>query len=70
MTLEVLKYRWHITLISDFKNHCILAFLDWSHPETTDLHSSSTFPPSGLTPWTPAVFRFSRDVGFNFGIVC
>ena len=24
------------------------------------LHSSSTFPPTGLTPWTLAVFRFSR----------
>ena len=23
------------------------------------LHSSSTFPPTGLTPWTPAVFCFS-----------
>jgi len=24
------------------------------------LHSFSTFPPTGLTPWTPAVFCFHR----------
>jgi len=28
------------------------------------LHSSSTFPPTGLTPRTPAVFRFSRACRF------
>jgi len=34
------------------------------------LRSSSTFPPTGLTPWTPGVFVFLGHVGFNFGIVC
>jgi len=34
------------------------------------LHSSSIFPPTGLTPRTPAVFRFLELVGFNFGTVC
>jgi len=34
------------------------------------LHSSSTFPPTGLTPRTSAVFVFLGHVGFNFGIVC
>ena len=34
------------------------------------LHSSSTFPPTGLTPQTPGVFVFLGHVGFNFGIVC
>ena len=28
------------------------------------LHSSPTFPPTGLTPRTPAVFRFSRACRF------
>ena len=28
------------------------------------LHSSSTFPPTGLTPRTPAVFRFSQACRF------
>ena len=28
------------------------------------LRSSSTFSPTGLTPWTPAVFRFSRACRF------
>ena len=32
------------------------------------LHSYSTFPPTGLTPQTPAVFLFLGHVGFNFGI--
>jgi len=30
----------------------------------TVLHSSSTFPPTGMTPQTPAVFRFSRACWF------
>jgi len=34
------------------------------------LHSSSTFPPTRLTPRTPAVFRFSRACRFNLGTVC
>ena len=34
------------------------------------LHSSSTFPPIGLTPRTQLFFVFLRHVGFNFGIVC
>jgi len=32
------------------------------------LRSSSTFPPTRLTPRTPAVFVFLVHVGFNFGI--
>ena len=28
------------------------------------LHSSSIFPPTGLAPWTPAVFRFSQACRF------
>jgi len=37
----------------------------------TELHSSSTFPPTGLTPRTLAVFFiFLGHVGYNFGIVC
>ena len=27
-------------------------------------YSSSIFPPTGLTPWTPAVFRFSQECRF------
>jgi len=34
------------------------------------LHSSYTFPRTGLTPRTPAVFRFLGQVDFHFGAVC
>ena len=34
------------------------------------LRSSSTFPPTRLTPRTQVFFVFLGHVGFNFGIVC
>jgi len=56
-----------ISFITTVTIHYTLSF---SLQDQTHLFHKSIPPLTGLTPWTPAVFRFLGHVGFNFGIVC